>query len=236
MTSEGSREIEAAKLRLATAEKQASSAVENMDSAKAMEEMAKKNMEIALSQLDASEKEVEEAETFLKEAEKRWEVIDVDSHAKSQENESNNKRRKISFLEVARVNDGDRTNKQPAALIAAIKYERAEGYDGSMNMQCNQPSQEGIVVGCYRSQLCQQEPQSQHRFHLTPDAKFALREAVFSAIRHPKGEIDPDWLQRAVAQGLPKQIVLNAAVVARQRDRRNREEITMQYQRQEVQR
>ena len=209
--------------------------VKDMDSTKTMEEMAKKNMDVALSQLDGSEKEVEEAETFLKEAEKRWEVIDVDSAAKSQENESNYKRRKISFSEAARVNDGDPTNKQPAAVIAAIKYERTEGCDVSMNTQCNKPPQEGIVVGCYRSQLCQQEPQSQHRFHLTPDAKFALREAVFSAIRHPAGDIDPDWLQRAMAQGLPKQIVLNAAVVARQRDRRNREEITMQYQRHEVQ-
>ena len=65
---------------------------------------------------------------------------------------------------------------------------------------------------------------AKQRFHLTPQAKVALREAVLSAIRHPNGIVDPSCLQRAMAEGLPEKAVLNAAVVARERDKRNREE------------
>ena len=60
-----------------------------------------------------------------------------------------------------------------------------------------------------------------------------LREAVLSAIRHPNGEVDPGCLQRAMAQGLPKQAILNAAVVARKRDQNNREQRRLQQQQQQ---
>ena len=72
-----------------------------------------------------------------------------------------------------------------------------------------------------------QQPQKQSsqksRFNLTPEGRAALREAVLSAIRN-NGDVDPILLQRAMAQGIPKQAILNAAVVARDRDRKNREE------------
>ena len=67
-----------------------------------------------------------------------------------------------------------------------------------------------------------QQQQKKARFHLTPEAKVALREAVLSAIRHPQGTVDPGCLQRAMAQGLPEKAILNAAHVARQRDAKNR--------------
>eukprot|EP00571_Detonula_confervacea_P000553 CAMPEP_0172319272 /NCGR_PEP_ID=MMETSP1058-20130122/37259_1 /TAXON_ID=83371 /ORGANISM="Detonula confervacea, Strain CCMP 353" /LENGTH=73 /DNA_ID=CAMNT_0013034277 /DNA_START=18 /DNA_END=235 /DNA_ORIENTATION=+ len=73
MPSEGCREIEAVKQRVAAANAQ-------LDSARAMEKLKlakemrwpphRKNME-------SSQTEVKEATAFLKEAEKRWEVIDV---------------------------------------------------------------------------------------------------------------------------------------------------------------
>lgn len=104
MASEGSREIEAARQRLATAEAHASSASNMMDSeklmaasarsitekadimmaaaiaaqesAKSMTDMAEHNMEAAQYLFESTQKEIEEAKAFLKEAEKRRKVID----------------------------------------------------------------------------------------------------------------------------------------------------------------
>lgn len=59
------------------------------------------------------------------------------------------------------------------------------------------------------------------RDNLTPEVKEALRDAVLSAILHPNGEVNPILLQCALSRGLPKEVVLHAAVAARQRDRRN---------------
>jgi ATP-dependent helicase STH1/SNF2 len=69
----------------------------------------------------------------------------------------------------------------------------------------------------------QPAPQQKQRFNLTPEAKSALREAVLSAIRN-NGSMDPNLLQRAMDQGLPRQAILNAALVAIDRDKKNREE------------
>jgi len=78
MSSEGSREIEGARKRLAAAKTM-------MDSAKAL--------------LDTTEKEFNEAQTALDEAEKRWEVIDIDDDDDTnppKKDSSRNKRRKVS--------------------------------------------------------------------------------------------------------------------------------------------
>ena len=75
MASEGSREIEAARKRLAAAKSQVSASSENVQSVK---EMITKMMEGAQSQLARAKKEAKEAETMLKDAEKRWEVINID--------------------------------------------------------------------------------------------------------------------------------------------------------------
>lgn len=64
MSSEGSREIEAGKKRLAAANAQSISTTTMFQLANTMMETAKK--------------EVEDAELFLKEAEERWNVVDVD--------------------------------------------------------------------------------------------------------------------------------------------------------------
>mmetsp|Transcript_17190 Transcript_17190/g.37095 ORF Transcript_17190/g.37095 Transcript_17190/m.37095 type:complete len:401 (-) Transcript_17190:162-1364(-) len=103
MASEGSREIDAAKQRLALAKAQASGSSTNMEcakvvmeSAKAMMETAKKNIENAQSQLERSSKEVTEAEKLLEEAEERWGVIDIDQEPDSPKKKSNYKRRKVS--------------------------------------------------------------------------------------------------------------------------------------------
>ena len=91
MSSEGSREIEAARKRLAAAKAQVTVASNNI-------EMITKMLEGAQSQLVTSQKEAKEAEAMLKDAEKRWEVIDVDSDDDSKQgNEGSNKRRKVSL-------------------------------------------------------------------------------------------------------------------------------------------
>ena len=84
MASEGSREIEAATQRLATAKTQAASAAKMMESA------------IAIS--EAAQKEVKVAKTCFKNAgEKRWEVINVVSDDESHGIQSRVTRRKVTF-------------------------------------------------------------------------------------------------------------------------------------------
>ena len=96
--------------------------------------------------------------------------------------------------------------------------------------RAQQQQQQQQQQGMSSSQMMQQQhrthssQQPQKRgFNLTPEAKSALRDAVLSAIRN-NGEIDPTLLQRAIAQGLPKEAIINAAKVARDRDKKNREE------------
>jgi ATP-dependent helicase STH1/SNF2 len=95
-----------------------------------------------------------------------------------------------------------------------------------MPSQYNQQSQPQVQQqqAAQQSQAQQPQQQQRHKFNLTAEAKQALKEAVLSAIRDPNGEVDPNSLQRAMAQGLPKQAILNAALVARKRDRENREQ------------
>ena len=107
--SEGSREIESMKQRLAAAKAQASSAQaqvvstsQMMNAAHHMLETAKKNHHnatknyaTAQKNMEDSQKEVKVVEALLKEAEKRWEVIDVDA-IDSPNKASRKKKRKVS--------------------------------------------------------------------------------------------------------------------------------------------
>ena len=90
MSSEGSREIEAARKRLLAAKTQASAASKH-------KEMIANLMESANSMLDTAEKEVTEAKTMLKDAEKRWEVINIDIDSPKKKEGSSNKKRKVSL-------------------------------------------------------------------------------------------------------------------------------------------
>jgi len=131
MASEGSREIDTAKQRLAIARAQKSSASKMIDSANSlaksasemkesarnmaavaaitkesankMADTAKKNKEAAQSQLQSTQSEVEAAEAFLKEAEQRWEVIDVDADATPQNDKGRKRRRRTP--ETARATE-----------------------------------------------------------------------------------------------------------------------------------
>lgn len=67
---------------------------------------------------------------------------------------------------------------------------------------------------------------------LSPDAKEALARAIWSAIRNPNGTIDSDLMQAALRTGLPKQAILNAARVAREREAMKRK--AMQAKQQQV--
>lgn len=77
--------------------------------------------------------------------------------------------------------------------------------------------------GCTRL-INEMQQQQRQKFNLTAEAKQALKEAILSAIRDPNGEVDQMALQRAMAQGLPKQSILNASLLARKRFRENREQ------------
>ena len=118
-SSEGSREIAAAKKRLAAAETRELADAEALDSAQDAEKSAKKMVQLAKtnadsaaksradahSRLKSSAEERREAETFLKEAEARWEVVNVcDSDSEPESNEgSNHKKQKTSDAEEEKV-------------------------------------------------------------------------------------------------------------------------------------
>ena len=115
---EGWREMEAAKQRLASAKSHASFVSTTLVTAKAAEETAKvsakaaaeaakvandnlkaskKTREDIQSQLQNTKKEVADAKKFLADVEKRWEVIDVDKEdSTSLDVVSSNKKRKVS--------------------------------------------------------------------------------------------------------------------------------------------
>ena len=94
MASEGSREIEAARKRLAAAKAQVS--------------VASKNMAMAKTMLDTAEKEAKEAAAMLKDSEKRWEVIEIDNDDDNiQKNEGSNKRRKVSLSPQGKNSSND---------------------------------------------------------------------------------------------------------------------------------
>ena len=111
-SSEGSREIEAARLRLAAAKSRVSADTKALQTAneskKSVEEMVAKMLEnatnsvnAAQNQLSISEKEVKEAQSMLAAAEKRWEVISIDLDSDNEDEKNtkqvNSKRRKVSL-------------------------------------------------------------------------------------------------------------------------------------------
>lgn len=129
MASEGTREIEAAKRRLAAAKTQrlsasrmiasanklAESAREMMKAAKKMASTAEQNKTAAQSLLESSSKEVDEAEAFMKVAENRWEVIDVDVDDSPKTINRKRKRRNavISAEGAANIGLAERTVHRP---------------------------------------------------------------------------------------------------------------------------
>lgn len=56
------------------------------------------------------------------------------------------------------------------------------------------------------------------RVVLSPEARSALAQAIWSAIRSPDGTIAPDAMAQALATGLPQHAIVNAARVARERE------------------
>jgi len=93
MSSEGSREIEGARKRLAAANSQATASSTNLETIKQL-------LAHAQSMSDAAEKEKKDALTALKDAEKRWEVIDIDMDDidASKKDSGSNKQRKVPAL------------------------------------------------------------------------------------------------------------------------------------------
>ncbi|KAL7535104.1 hypothetical protein ACHAWF_005057, partial [Thalassiosira exigua] len=253
----GSREIEAARQRLASAKAQAAEASQTLESSEKMKQSAKelgesaeamlksaaemfdtardlmkkaakndelarsqrqqsqdmmkaatKNSEVAQFQLKRSGNEIEEAQAFLKDSENRWNVIEIDIeeviHSDTEQqggslaNGREKKRRKVTMTSSEDNNESHGKQVDRSTKAAA-------GRAGA-----------GPQVT--------PTPKVTKRCHLTPGAKNALLHAVLTAIRHPTGKVDEHCLQRAMAQGLPKQAILNAAQVALERDRRNREQ------------
>jgi len=145
MSSEGSREIDAARKRLAAAKTQAASASTNMESAKAMMAAAEIMMTNAQSQIQSSSKELDDATIFLVEAEKRWEVIDIDEVPDSPEEKRKNKRRKVPSLPIVDVT----TSQAPAAAIDA----RASTNAVAVGTATSSNVDKVIVEGCGLSEV-----------------------------------------------------------------------------------
>lgn len=70
---------------------------------------------------------------------------------------------------------------------------------------------------------------------LSNEAKHALAKAIWSAIKSPHGEIDPHHMQAALQSGLPRNAILNAAKVAREREATKRHQLLQQPQQQQHQ-
>jgi hypothetical protein len=62
------------------------------------------------------------------------------------------------------------------------------------------------------------QPGQKPKVVLSSEAKQALAKAIWSAIRSPQGLIDPDLMEAALRTGLPKQAIINASRVARERE------------------
>ena len=105
MSSEGSREIQAAKKRLAAAKAQARSASENTARATAMLTRAAAAAREARAQAERADKEVEEAASFLAESERRWAVIDVDAPEGSPVDDAGSGKKRKASLSTAANDD-----------------------------------------------------------------------------------------------------------------------------------
>ena len=70
---------------------------------------------------------------------------------------------------------------------------------------------------------------------LSQEAKQALARAIWSAIRSPEGVIAPDLMNAALATGLPRHAILNAARVAREREAQKRKAMLQQQQNSQLQ-
>jgi ATP-dependent helicase STH1/SNF2 len=70
---------------------------------------------------------------------------------------------------------------------------------------------------------------------LSTESKQALAKAIWSAIKSPTGTVDPNLLQAAILTGLPKQAIINAAKVAREREAAKRQQQQHQHPQQQQQ-
>jgi hypothetical protein len=84
-----------------------------------------------------------------------------------------------------------------------------------------------------QAQQQQQQPIPRPKVVLSQEAKQALAKAIWSAIRSPEGAIANDLMDAALATGLPRHAIENAARVAREREAFKRK--TMQEQQQQQQ-
>jgi len=107
-SSEGGREIQLAKERLASAKARVESASKNFVSAKETKKQIAKAMEVATNgvntaqlELLSSQNEVKKAEESLKAVEKRREVVNIDSDLDEEEEGNSKKKRKVSTEEEA---------------------------------------------------------------------------------------------------------------------------------------
>ena len=79
-------------------------------------------------------------------------------------------------------------------------------------------SHPGVVISRPVAAQSHQMNMSKPKVILSVEAKQALAKAIWSAIRSADGSIAPDLLDAALATGLPKHAILNAAKVARERE------------------
>jgi hypothetical protein len=114
--------------------------------------------------------------------------------------------------------------------IAVQPYPGPPGYaSGNTRHQQQHPQQQP------QQHQQQQAPPRRPKVVLSAEAKAALSKAIWSAIRSPDGSIAPDLMQAAMATGLPRNAILNAARVARDREAQKRQSMQQQQQQQQQQ-
>jgi SNF2 family DNA or RNA helicase len=106
----------------------------------------------------------------------------------------------------------------------------------NQQQQRQQQAQQQVQQAQYQQQAGQQQQQQQRnrtKVILSKEAKNALAKAIWSSIRSPVGEIDPNLMQAAIATGIPRHAILNAAKVARERERLKQKEQQQRLQQQQ---
>jgi hypothetical protein len=118
-----------------------------------------------------------------------------------------------------------RAHQQYVAEQQKLAQQQQQQYQQQQKRQA-QYAQQQHAQAQQRLQQQQTVPQQQIRrpqkVVLSEQAKKALGQVIVSAIRSPDGNPDPALLKAAEAFGLPRNAILNAAKVARQRDAEKR--------------
>ncbi|KAL9190848.1 hypothetical protein ACHAXT_000554 [Thalassiosira profunda] len=187
-SSEGGREIAAAKKRLAAAEARAAADAKAVQVAKAAEasaremaEMAQRNAQTAANnregaeaQAEASAKEAREARKCVKDAEMRWEVVAIDDDSDADESETVNK--KFRFCDKGKwgTYDGELNEGGKRHGKGKMSWDKGGWYEGQWKndmregqgtLKCPRGVYEAVWEGQWKNNALEGQGMT-HRFRL----------------------------------------------------------------------